>query len=71
MYRSAVGMVHTELAYLLSNRVERTSQLLHQPDAISIEEVASSAKPVVRAIRKIPKRLKKLIELLPQQEVLI
>ncbi|CAL9071262.1 unnamed protein product [Musa textilis] len=56
-------------AYFLSNRVERTSQLLHQPDVISIEEVASSAKPVVRAIRKIPKRLKKLIELLPQQEI--
>ncbi|KAG6475968.1 hypothetical protein ZIOFF_065201 [Zingiber officinale] len=30
-----------------SIRAERTSQLLHQPDVLSIEEVASSTKPVI------------------------
>ncbi|XP_042440554.1 K(+) efflux antiporter 2, chloroplastic-like [Zingiber officinale] len=65
-----VGMVFLGMgAFFISSRAERTSQLLHQPDVLSIEEVASSTKPVVRAIRKLPKRLKKLIELLPQQEI--
>ncbi|XP_010107615.2 K(+) efflux antiporter 2, chloroplastic [Morus notabilis] len=54
-----------------ANRVERSTQLLQQPDVISttIEEVSLSAKPVVRQLRKIPKRIKKLIEMLPHQEV--
>lgn len=53
-----------------ANRAERGTQLLQQPDVIttSIEEVSSSAKPVVRQLRKFPKRIKKLIEMLPYQE---
>uniref|UniRef100_F6I6I6 K(+) efflux antiporter 2, chloroplastic n=1 Tax=Vitis vinifera TaxID=29760 RepID=F6I6I6_VITVI len=53
-----------------SNRAERSSLVLHQPDVIttSIEEVSSNAKPLVRQIRKLPKRIKKLIAMLPHQE---
>uniref|UniRef100_A0A5B7BS99 RCK N-terminal domain-containing protein n=1 Tax=Davidia involucrata TaxID=16924 RepID=A0A5B7BS99_DAVIN len=54
-----------------ANRAERTSQLFQQPDIIttSIDEVSSNAKPLVRQIRKLPKRIKKLIEKLPHQEM--
>ncbi|KAK8951903.1 hypothetical protein KSP39_PZI004025 [Platanthera zijinensis] len=57
-------------AVLLSNRAERSYQLLQQPEILSsIEEVTSNAQPMVREIKKFPKRLKKLIALLPQQEI--
>ncbi|KAA8516018.1 hypothetical protein F0562_019197 [Nyssa sinensis] len=54
-----------------ANRAEMTSQLFQQPDIIttSIDEVSSNAKPLVRQIRKLPKRIKKLIEKLPHQEM--
>ena len=55
----------------LINRMERSSLLIQQPDIITtgIEEVTSTAKPVFREIRRFPKRVKKLIEMLPQKEV--
>ncbi|KAG6472620.1 hypothetical protein ZIOFF_070094 [Zingiber officinale] len=56
-------------ALFISDRAERTSQLVQQPDTITIEEVASSSKPMSRAIRKITNKIKKLIQLLPQQEI--
>lgn len=54
-----------------ANRAERSAQLLQQPDVIttSIEEVSSNAKPLIRQIQKFPKRLKKLVAMLPHQEV--
>ncbi|XP_022757268.1 K(+) efflux antiporter 2, chloroplastic-like isoform X2 [Durio zibethinus] len=54
-----------------ANRAERSAQLLQQPDVITtgIEEVSSSAKPLVRQIQKFPKRLKKLVAMLPHQEM--
>lgn len=54
-------------------RAEKSSQLFQQPGitTTSIEEVTSTAKPIVREIRKLPQRIKKLIELLPHQEVLV
>ncbi|XP_008778621.2 K(+) efflux antiporter 2, chloroplastic [Phoenix dactylifera] len=56
--------------FFLNNRAEKNSHLLYQPDIVTgIEEVASTAKPVVRAIKRIPKRLRKLVELLPQEEI--
>ncbi|KAG1361284.1 K(+) efflux antiporter 2, chloroplastic [Cocos nucifera] len=56
--------------FFLNKRAERKSQMLYQPDIITgIEEVTSTAKPVVRAIKRIPKRLRKLMELLPQEEI--
>ncbi|XP_010940451.1 K(+) efflux antiporter 2, chloroplastic [Elaeis guineensis] len=56
--------------FFLNNRAEKNSHMLYQPDIVSgIEEVASTAKPFVRAIKRIPKRLRKLIELLPQEEI--
>ncbi|XP_017701286.2 K(+) efflux antiporter 2, chloroplastic-like isoform X2 [Phoenix dactylifera] len=56
--------------FFLNKRAERKSQILYQPDIITgIEEVTSTAKPVVRAIKWIPKRIRKLMELLPQEEI--
>ncbi|XWS77073.1 hypothetical protein CRYUN_Cryun01aG0231200 [Craigia yunnanensis] len=54
-----------------ANRAERSAQLLQQPDVIttSIEEVSSNAKPLMRQIQKFPKRLKKLVAMLPHQEM--
>ncbi|KAL5565605.1 hypothetical protein UlMin_028769 [Ulmus minor] len=56
---------------LYANRMERGSQLLQQADVLttSIEEVSSSAKPVIQQLRKLPKRIKKLMAMLPHQEV--
>uniref|UniRef100_A0A6M2EWU5 RCK N-terminal domain-containing protein n=1 Tax=Populus davidiana TaxID=266767 RepID=A0A6M2EWU5_9ROSI len=54
-----------------SNRVERSTQVLQQSDIVttSIEEVSSNAKPLIRHIQKLPKRVKKLIAMLPHQEM--
>ncbi|PSS04334.1 K(+) efflux antiporter 2 like [Actinidia chinensis var. chinensis] len=53
------------------NQAERMSQLFLQPDIIttSVEEVSTNAKPLVQQIRRLPKRIKKLMEKLPHQEV--
>ncbi|KAE9592232.1 hypothetical protein Lal_00035307 [Lupinus albus] len=53
------------------NRAERNTQLLQQPDVIvtSVEEVSSSAKPLIRQLKKLPKKIKKIIASLPHQEV--
>ncbi|PKA58022.1 K(+) efflux antiporter 2, chloroplastic [Apostasia shenzhenica] len=54
----------------LSNRAEKDKQFLQQPDIVtSIEEVTSTTKPIIREIKRFPKRLKKLVALLPQQEI--
>ncbi|CAL5382962.1 unnamed protein product [Camellia sinensis] len=54
-----------------TNRVERINQLFLQPDIITagIDEVSSNTKPLIRQIRKLPKRVKKLMEMIPHQEV--
>ncbi|KAK7389994.1 hypothetical protein VNO78_25291 [Psophocarpus tetragonolobus] len=54
-----------------ANRTERSGQLLQQPEAISttVEEVSSTAKPLVRQLQELPRRIKKIIALLPDQEV--
>ncbi|KAL5859759.1 hypothetical protein ACOSQ4_001055 [Xanthoceras sorbifolium] len=54
-----------------ANRVERSTLQLQQPDVIttSFEEVSSNAKPFIQQMRKVPKRIKKLLDMLPQQEV--
>ncbi|CAN6711105.1 unnamed protein product [Malus baccata var. baccata] len=54
-----------------ANRAERATQLLQQPDVktTSIEEVSSSAKPLVRELQKLSRRFKKLIDMIPHQEV--
>ncbi|KAF2282573.1 hypothetical protein GH714_043202 [Hevea brasiliensis] len=54
-----------------SNRVERSTQMLQQTDIVttSIEEVSSNAKPLIRHIQKFPKRIKKLLAMLPHQEM--
>lgn len=56
---------------LYTNRTERSNQLLQEPDVVtvSIEEVSYNAKPVVRQLQKLPKKIKKLIAMLPHQEV--
>ncbi|XP_050385168.1 K(+) efflux antiporter 2, chloroplastic-like [Argentina anserina] len=54
-----------------TNRADRATQLIQQPDAITtrFEEVSSTAMPLVQQLRKIPKRIKSLIDMLPHQEV--
>ncbi|KAF3786623.1 K(+) efflux antiporter 2 [Nymphaea thermarum] len=50
-------------------RLERSSQVIQQPDmAAGFEEVTSSAKPLVWQLKRFPKRVKKLIDQLPHQE---
>ncbi|XP_058187462.1 K(+) efflux antiporter 2, chloroplastic-like isoform X2 [Rhododendron vialii] len=53
------------------DRGERISQLFLQADIIttSIDEVSSNAQPLVRQIRKLPNRARKLMEMVPHQEV--
>ncbi|GMP43265.1 hypothetical protein CsSME_00012697 [Camellia sinensis var. sinensis] len=53
------------------SRAERINQLFLQPDIIttSIDEVSSNTKPLIRQIWKLPKRVKKLMEMIPHQEV--
>ncbi|RDY13130.1 K(+) efflux antiporter 2, chloroplastic, partial [Mucuna pruriens] len=54
-----------------ANRTERGAQLLQQPEVITttVEEVSSSAKPLVRQLQELPRRIKKIIASLPDQEV--
>ncbi|CAL5382978.1 unnamed protein product [Camellia sinensis] len=54
-----------------TNRVERINQLFLQPDIITagIDEVSSNTKPLIRQVRKLLKRVKKLMEMIPYQEV--
>jgi hypothetical protein len=51
------------------NRAEKSQLFQQQGITTSIGEVTSTTKPIVREIRQIPQRVKKLIELLPHQEV--
>ncbi|CAH1447992.1 unnamed protein product [Lactuca virosa] len=48
-----------------------TTTIDQQPDFITstIDDVSSKAQPLVRQIRKLPEKVKKLIELLPHQEI--
>ncbi|XP_068640381.1 K(+) efflux antiporter 2, chloroplastic-like [Aristolochia californica] len=66
-----VGVLLLWLGAAFLNRFERRSQFVQQSDIITtgMEEVTSTAKPLAREIQRIPKRLKKLIEMLPHQEV--
>ncbi|XP_004229880.1 K(+) efflux antiporter 2, chloroplastic [Solanum lycopersicum] len=51
--------------------VNRSERVFQQPDIIttSIDEVSTNARPLVRQIRKLPKKLKTLMEMLPHQEI--
>ncbi|KAK7349535.1 hypothetical protein VNO77_06978 [Canavalia gladiata] len=54
-----------------AKRAERSGQLLQQPEvfATTVEEVSSGAKPLVRQLQELPRRIKKIIASLPDQEV--
>ncbi|XP_039048264.1 K(+) efflux antiporter 2, chloroplastic-like [Hibiscus syriacus] len=53
-----------------ANQAERSAQLLQQPEAITSRiEVSANAKPLIQKIQKFPKRLKKLVAMLPHQEM--
>ncbi|KAF5744359.1 K+ efflux antiporter 1 [Tripterygium wilfordii] len=56
---------------LYANRAERSSQLLQQADVIttSIEEVSLNANSMIQRLQKFPKKVKKLLAKLPQQEI--
>ena len=57
-------------AMIYINRGERIKQLYQQPDIITtgVDEVSTTAKPLVREIKKLPTKLKKLMEMIPHQE---
>ncbi|KAJ1694450.1 hypothetical protein LUZ63_011148 [Rhynchospora breviuscula] len=56
--------------FFIINRAEKNAQYISQPDIVTgIEEVTSTTGPVVKAIRKFPKRIKRLIEQIPHQEL--
>ncbi|KAJ4778264.1 Glutathione-regulated potassium-efflux system protein kefC [Rhynchospora pubera] len=56
--------------FFIINRAEKNAQFISQPDIVTgIEEVTSTTGPVVKAIRKFPKRIKRLIEQIPHQEL--
>ncbi|GMP42535.1 hypothetical protein CsSME_00012245 [Camellia sinensis var. sinensis] len=54
-----------------TNRAERINQLFLQLDIVTggIDEVSSNTKPLIRQMRKLPKSVKKLMEMIPHQEV--
>ncbi|XP_075478679.1 K(+) efflux antiporter 2, chloroplastic-like isoform X2 [Primulina tabacum] len=56
---------------LYMNRGEKISQLFQQPDIIttSIDEVSTTAKPLVRKLRNLPQKMKKIMDMLPHQEI--
>ncbi|CAA7026111.1 unnamed protein product [Microthlaspi erraticum] len=54
---------------LYSNGVGGNNQLLQQQVSTSTEDVSSSKKPLIRQMQKLPKRIKKLLEMIPHQEV--
>ncbi|XP_010419617.1 PREDICTED: K(+) efflux antiporter 2, chloroplastic-like [Camelina sativa] len=56
---------------IYSNGVGRNNQLPQQTNIVSIsaDEVSSSTKPLIRQMQKLPKRIKKLLEMFPHQEV--
>ncbi|EOA19843.1 hypothetical protein CARUB_v10000089mg [Capsella rubella] len=56
---------------IYSTGVGRNNQLPQQPNIVSTstDEVSSSTKPLIRQMQKLPKRIKKLLEMFPQQEV--
>jgi hypothetical protein len=64
-----IYMVCSRAVYL-NNRMERMA-LTMEPTGIvtGIEEVTFTARPLVRELRKIPKRVKSLVEKLPHLEV--
>ncbi|KDP28658.1 hypothetical protein JCGZ_14429 [Jatropha curcas] len=65
-----VLLLGTGVAFF-SNRVERSTQILQQTDVVTttIEEVSPNTKPLIRHIQKLPKRMKKLIAMIPHQEM--
>ncbi|WVZ87742.1 hypothetical protein U9M48_034335 [Paspalum notatum var. saurae] len=65
----AVGIFLLGAGAFFLNRAEKSQLFQQQGITTSIEEVTSTTKPIVREIRQIPQRVKKLIELLPHQEV--
>ncbi|ESW07019.1 hypothetical protein PHAVU_010G095600 [Phaseolus vulgaris] len=56
---------------LYTNRTDRRAQLLQQPEVIvtTVEEVSSTAKPLVGQLQDLPRRIKNIIASLPNQEV--
>ncbi|KAK1382042.1 hypothetical protein POM88_019777 [Heracleum sosnowskyi] len=50
---------------------EKVSQIFQQPDIItaSMDEVSSNSKPVFRQLRKLPEKLKILMDKIPHQEI--
>ncbi|PWZ46205.1 K(+) efflux antiporter 1, chloroplastic [Zea mays] len=64
-----VGILLLGAGAFFLNRAEKSQLFQQQGIATSIGKVTATTKPIVLEIRRIPQRVKKLIELLPHQEV--
>ncbi|MFS7932445.1 putative regulator of K+ conductance, NAD(P)-binding domain superfamily [Helianthus anomalus] len=55
-----------------AKREERIGKIFQQPNIITtnLDEVSSNAQPLVRQIKKLPEKVKKIIEMLPHQEII-
>ncbi|XP_024380474.1 K(+) efflux antiporter 2, chloroplastic isoform X2 [Physcomitrium patens] len=73
--RAHLGKVGVAAALLLAggaylnNRMEKRALLLETPPSTTSIEVQQKGRPLIKEIKKIPKRVKKLIEKLPRQEL--
>lgn len=56
-----------------ATRTEKVNHIFQQSDIItaSIDEVSSNAKPILRQVLKLPKKLKLLMDKIPHQEVCV
>ncbi|KAH6767421.1 K+ efflux antiporter 2 [Perilla frutescens var. hirtella] len=63
-------LVGAGIAYYV-NRGEKVAQFFQHPDIITtrVGEVSTTRRPLVRNIRNLPKKIKKLMEMLPHQEM--
>ncbi|KAI3693942.1 hypothetical protein L1987_76898 [Smallanthus sonchifolius] len=66
-----VGSLLVGASFAFYFKRERIGKILQTPNVITtnIDEVSSNAQPLVRRIKKLPEKIKKIIEMLPHQEI--
>ncbi|KAJ0779351.1 putative regulator of K+ conductance, cation/H+ exchanger, NAD(P)-binding domain superfamily [Helianthus annuus] len=66
-----VGSLLVGASFAFYAKQERIGKILQPPNVITtdVDEVSSNARPLVKQIKKLPKKIKKIIEMLPHQEI--
>ncbi|MFS7932955.1 putative regulator of K+ conductance, cation/H+ exchanger, NAD(P)-binding domain superfamily [Helianthus anomalus] len=66
-----VGSLLVGASFAFYAKQERIGKILQPPNVITtdVDEVSSKARPLVKQIKKLPKRIKKIIQMLPHQEI--